>query len=121
MSHCNCGGNCASCGGCAKTLTITPEELEFLRLFGQIPFLPVIRKREDMVPVYPEEPEKIAENSLVLQCLEKKGLISVDYAKSLGDCQGELYRQYPVHGSMGLTERGYTVLEMAEIQGFFEE
>ena len=121
MSHCNCGGNCASCNGCGKSLTITPGELEFLRRLGQIPFLPVVRKRDDMIPVYPEEPEKTEENSLLLQCLEKKGLVSVDYGKPLGDCRGELYDRYPVHGSMGLTERGYTVLETAEIQGFFEE
>lgn len=122
MSKCgNCGGNCASCGGCARSLSITEGELAFLRLLGQIPFLPVVRKRDDMVPVYPEEPDRLEENSLVLQCLEKKGLISIDYASPLGKNEGETYRTYPVHGSMGLTQRGYTVLEQAEIQGFTEE
>ncbi len=122
MNKCgNCGGNCGSCEGCGRTLTITAGELDFLRRLGQIPFLPVVRKMDDMFPVYPEEPEKQEEISLILQCLEKKGLISIDYSKPLGVTDEEIFHRYPVHGSMGLTERGYTVLETAEIQGIPEE
>ena len=50
-----CSGNCSSCGGCAKQLTLTQEEIDFLKELGQIPFLPVARKADDMTPVYLED------------------------------------------------------------------
>jgi len=60
------------------------------------------------------------EGSLILQCLEKKGLIDLDYRMPLKGCEGETYRVYPVRGSMGLTARGQAVLEMMELQGITE-
>ena len=69
----SCGGNCASCSGCANSLTLTQSELDMLRTFSQIPFLPVARKADDMTPVYLETDNP--DNSLILMCLEKKGLI----------------------------------------------
>ena len=111
-----CNGNCASCGGCARELTISRQELDFLLKFTQIPFLPVARKMGDLEPVYLEAdaPENC---SLVLQCLEKKGLISLDYDMPLKGFDDSSYAAYPIRGSMALTERGHTVLELIERQG----
>ena len=123
-----CGGNCGSCnrcgscGGCARTLMITRQELDFLMELGQVAFLPVARKMGDLDPVYLEAGEdKREEYSLLLQCLEKKGLISLDYDRPLKGFCGDAYARYPIHGSMGLTERGQKVLEMMEYQGISEE
>lgn len=118
----NCGSCCGNCGGCARELVITPQELEFLEELGQVAFLPVARKMGDLEPVYLEEGvEKQAEYSLLLQCLEKKGLISLDYDKPLKGCSETVYAAYPIRGSMGLTERGQKVLEVLEYQGISEE
>ena len=116
---CNkCNGNCGTCTGCAGSLELTPMEIEMLEKLGQFSFLPVARKADDMVPVYLEEQEYSPEEySLILQCLEKKGLISIDYSSPLRGADMSAYEGYPVHGSAGLTERGLTVLETVEIQG----
>lgn len=118
----NCNGNCGSCGGCGKTLSLTAEEISLLQTLGQIPFLPVARKAEDMTPVYLEDPElSQEESSLILQVLEKKGLISLDYDKPLTGADMTAYKAYPVWGSMALTARGQTVLELLETQGIGED
>lgn len=111
-----CSGNCGSCGGCAGTLLLTDGELHILTALGQIPFLPVARKAADMIPVCLEEgmPENASE---VLQVLEKKGLIDIDYFKPLKGFDMSAYRAYPVHGSMALTLMGQTVLDQLEKQG----
>ena len=76
----NCNGNCASCGGCARELVLTEKEIGFLQELGQIPFLPVARKMGDLNPVYLEAgPDAAEEYSLLLQLLEKKGLVSLDF------------------------------------------
>ena len=76
----NCSGNCGTCSGCARELVLTQQEIVFLQTLGQIPFLPVARRMGDLNPVYLEEGlAKQEEYTLVLQCLEKKGLISLDY------------------------------------------
>ena len=117
-----CSGGCGSCGGCARELVITSQELDFLQELGQVAFLPVARKMGDLDPVYLEEgTEKQAEYCLLLQCLEKKGLISLDYDRPLKGFSGADYAAYPIQGSMGLTERGQKVLEMLEYQGITEE
>ena len=83
-----CSGNCSSCadcsgcGGCARELVITKKELAFMQELGQVAFLPVTRTMGDLTPVYLESGDQ-EENSLLLQCLEKKGLISLDYDKPL--------------------------------------
>ncbi len=125
----SCNGNCGSCGGCggncrgcARELVITRQELTFLEELGQVAFLPVARKMGDLEPVYLEAgAEKQTEYSLLLQCLEKKGLISLDYDKPLKFFDDSAYASYPIRGSMGLTERGQKVLEMLELQGISEE
>ncbi len=114
MSH--CGGNCASCSGCARELVLTRPEVDFLNTLAQYAFLPVARTMGDLTPVYLEEGEK-EEMSLLLQVLEKKDLISLDYDKPLKGADLSAYASYPIRGSMSLTERGQKILEMIEYQG----
>ena len=114
----NCKGNCGSCSGCSGALELNEGELRMLQTLGQIPFLPVARKADDMMPVYLEESEYTqGEYSLILQCLEKKQLISIDYDAPLKGCDEKRYAAYPVLGSFALTARGQQVLQMLEIQG----
>ena len=116
-----CSGNCGSCGGCAKQLTLTDGEMEILKKLGQIPFLPIARKASDMIPVYLEDTDRPREEySLILQALEQKGLVSLDYDKPLAHFDMGAYKGFPVHGSMALTQRGQMVLELLELQGIQE-
>ncbi|MBE6934596.1 MAG: hypothetical protein E7462_06080 [Ruminococcaceae bacterium] len=120
MSECKggCGGCCGNCGGCGSTLVLTAEEITMLRLLGQIPFLPVARRASSMDPVYLEEGELSPEESaLALQCLAKRGLISIDFDQPLKGAYGEAYDGYPIKGSFTLTASGMQILEMLEIQG----
>ena len=115
MSHC---GNCGSCGGCNQSLTITPAELELLQTLSQIPFLPIARKMGDPSPVYLEEDAHSPEEyTLILQCLEKKGLISLDFDLPIKNTDYSAYEGCPIHGSMALTQRGQTVLDLLDRQG----
>ena len=114
-----CNGNCGSCSGCARELVLTEKEIDFLNLLGQYAFLPVARTMGDLTPIYQEEGER-EEMRLLLQCLEKKGLISLDYDKPLAGFAGS-YGDYPIRGSMGLTQRGQQVLELMEYQGIQPE
>ena len=124
-NHCSggCGDcrsslcNCSSCGHAAE-LVMTQPEIDFLQELAQIPFLPVARTMGDLTPVYLEKGEDSREQmSLVLQCLEKKGLVSLDYSKPLRGFDDSAYESYPIRGSMALTERGQKVLELMELQG----
>ena len=108
----NCNGNCSGCSGCAGSLELTAPELGVLQELGQIPFLPGAREIGEEAPVRPGEESE--EMSLVLRCLEKKGLISLDYDQPLKGCD---YGVYPIRGSFALTARGQRVLELTEIQG----
>ena len=117
-----CQGNCAACGGCAKQLTLTEAEIAMLQKLGQIPFLPIARRADEMTPVYLEDDTYTREHySLCLQVLEQKGLISLDYDKPLPGADMSAYTGFPVWGSMALTAKGQTVLEMIETQGIQEE
>ncbi len=117
-----CNGNCAACGGCAKELVLTPWEVEMLQKLGQIPFLPVARKMGDLDPVYLEDRDhSVEEYSLLLQTMEKQGLISLDFAVKMKGFDDAAYAAYPIRGSMALTQRGQQVLEMIELQGIREE
>ena len=111
-----CHGNCSACSGCARELVLTQKEIDFLNILGQYAFLPVARSMGDLTPVYLEEGDR-EEMSLLLQCLEKKGLISLDYDKPLGGFDESAYAAFPIRGSMALTERGQKVLELMEYQG----
>ena len=96
-------------------------EIEMLQTLAQIPFLPVARKLGDDTPIFLEDAEKTREEySLILQCLEKRGLISIDYDKPLKGFNAAVYEGYPVQGSFALTLRGQQVLELLELQGIGE-
>lgn len=113
-----CNHDCAHCGGCAGVLELTEGEIEFLQSLGQYAFLPVARRADNMIPVYLEDDARPAEEySLILQVLEQKRLISLDYDKPLRGFNAEKYAAYPVHGSAALTERGQIVVKMLEIEG----
>ena len=116
----SCNGNCGSCSGCARELVLTQKEIDFLNILGQYAFLPVARTMGDLTPIFLEEGEQ-EEMSLLLQCLEKKGLISLDYDKPLAGFDESAYAAYPIRGSMALTERGQKVLELMEYQGITAE
>ena len=111
-------GNCGNCGGCARELTLTEGELQMLDVLSEVPFLPVARKMGDLTPVYLEDTKYSPEEySLILQCLEKKGLISLDYDKPLKNFDDSAYAAYPIRGRMALTQRGQLVVEMIQRQG----
>lgn len=121
MSCEHCAGNCAGCGGCAGSMELTPGELHILQMLGQFSFLPAARKPEDMTPVFLEDATYSREEySLILQCLEKKALIRLDYDRPLPGADMSAYQDLKIHGSMALTERGYGVLELLETVGFSE-
>lgn len=112
-----CGNCCGNCGGCGE-LILSEGEIALLLQLAQIPFLPVARRADSMDPVYPEDPS--AETSLVLQCLEKRGLISLDYDRPLKGWDYSAYAAYPLHGSFALTAKGQQVLDLLEMQGLGE-
>ena len=114
------GGCCGDCGGCAKELMLNIGEVDLLRALGQYSFLPVARRADDMTPIYREDNAYSQEEySLIIQILEKKQLIYLDYTPLHG-ADMAAYAGYPVHGSMGLTQRGQQVLEQIELQGIEE-
>ncbi len=113
--------HCGNCGGCCRTLELTRAEVEMLRRFGQIPFLPVARKADSMTPYYLEDNRySVEEYGVILQNMERKGLISLDFDQPLSGFDGSAYRGYPILGSMALTARGQSVLEQIERQGVEE-
>ena len=115
MSDCkSCKG---SCGSCKKELVLSQGEIDLLKALGQFSFLPVARKADDMTPIYLEDDAYSREEySVIIQLLEQKNLINLDYTPLSGAKMGH-YAGYPVHGSMALTERGQQVLELLELQG----
>ncbi len=117
MSGCaKCSGDCAHCSGCGASYVLSEPELQFLQLLGQVAFLPVARRAEDTTPVYCGEGEyTMQEYSLILQCLDKKNLIDIDYYTPLVGFDG--YGDYPLRGSCGLSLQGQQVLEVLDIQG----
>ena len=120
MSECkgSCGSCCGKCGGCGSAMVLAPEEIDMLRLLGQIPFLPVARRADSLTPIYLEEgPLSPEEYSRVLQCLEKRGLISLDYDQPIKGAYSSAYDGYPIKGSIALTAGGQQVLEILDIQG----
>jgi hypothetical protein len=92
-----------------------------LKKLAQIPFLPVARRADNMDPMYFEDSDYTpAEYALILQCLEKRGLISLDYHCPLKGWDYSAYSAYPLHGSFALTAKGQQVLELLELQGLQE-
>ena len=118
MGGCNgCGGSCGNCTGCGA-MELNEGELFILEQLSQFPFLPVARRADSMEPQYLEDENYSREEySLILQCLEKKGLISIDYDQPLKGTRNPAYEAYPLRGIFALTARGQQVLELLEIQG----
>ena len=117
MSDCSsCGGHCHGTGACPAggSLELTAPEVEFLGRMGQLAFDAVARRADDMTPHAVPDSEEM---SLVLQCLEKKMLITIDYDAALKGFDYSVFSGLPVHGSAALTARGQQVLELLEIQG----
>ena len=113
-----CSGNCEHCGGCAGELVLTQQEIDFLNDLGENAFMPVARSAADQKPVFLEKTDKTPEQySLILICLEKKGLISIDYDQPLKGADMSGYGGYPIHGSIALTARGQEVLDVLDKQG----
>ena len=107
--------NCSSCSGCSGSLTLTEGELQILDILAQIPFLPIYRKLDDATPIYLEDTQRsLEEYSLILQYLETKRLITLDFDKPLSNTADS---HYPIQGSMALTARGQAVIELLERQG----
>ena len=113
-----CDHNCTSCSGCAGVLELTEGEIQMLEDLGQFAFLPIARKADNFVPVYLEDTRRTPEEySLILQVLEQKHLVTLDYDKPLAGAYGPQYASYPVKGSVALTARGQNVVKMLEIEG----
>ena len=112
-----CGNCCGSCGGCGQ-LILSEGEIKLLLSLAQIPFQPVARRADSEEPIYLEDPTLQAEEaSLLLQCLAKRGLISLDYDLPLKGWTYSAYASYPIHGSFALTAKGQQAVEFLEIQG----
>ena len=76
------------------------------------------RKMSDDIPVYLEDGEYSQEEyTLILQCLEKRGLIDIDYSAPLKGFDTGAYAAYPIRGSFGLTARGLVAAELLEYLG----
>lgn len=113
-----CTGNCGGCGGCSGSLVLTGAEIEVLHVLEQVPFLPAARRSDSMDAVCLEEEVSHIENlTQVLAMLEKKSLIDLDYRTRLKGFDYSAYGAYPCRGSMALTQRGQTVLELLAVQG----
>ncbi len=114
----NCSGNCENCGGCAGELVLSQPEVDFLNDLAENAFLPVARKAGDTAPIYREKENETQEQySLILICLEKKGLISIDFDLPLQGADMSRYADCPIHGSIALTARGQQVLDVLDKQG----
>lgn len=113
-----CNGNCEHCGGCAGELVLSQPEIDMLYDLGENAFLPVARSSGDNTPIYLEKQDQTREQySLILICLEKKGLISIDFDQPLQGADMFAYKDYPIHGSFALTARGQEALDVLEKQG----
>lgn len=114
----DCHACSGGCGGCDRSLTLTPSEIEMLQTLAQIPFLPIARKVDDMTPIYLEDDNHSTEEyGVILSLLEKKGLISLDFDQPLKNCDTSRYAPYPIVGSMALTARGQSILDLLDLQG----
>lgn len=123
MSCESCKGGCGGCSGCGghAPLELAPGEIEMLLTLSQIPFLPVARSREEDTPIFLEDnAHSPAEYSLILRCLEKRGLISIDFDKPLSGFRSDAYQAYPIHGSFALTHKGQQVVEFMDLNGIEE-
>lgn len=119
MSGCGgCGGCGSACGGCrSHVLLLTELEMQLLRQFGELAFLPAACTRTSETPVYLTKLDSRAAVSAAILALQIKRLISVDFALPLQGFDYAEYEDYPIRGSMALTAAGQEALDSLEIQG----
>ena len=116
-----CGGNCGICSGCGGALELTQGEIELLRRFAQVPFLPVARQPGSETPVCLEEGlSSIGALGAVIAALSQQRLIRLDYAMPLSNFDYKGYEPGLLRGSMALTARGQEAVDWLEIQGIEE-
>lgn len=116
------GGNCGGCSGCGSgVLELTKGEIELLRRFAQVPFLPVARQPGSEMPVCLEEGiSSIRALDAVIAALSQKRLIRLDYDMPLSNFDYKGYEPGLLRGSMALTARGQEAVDWLEIQGIEE-
>ena len=107
------GGQEHGCCGCCRggELELTAAELALLRRLATLPFLPLARRADAETPVCLE-----ADTAAILG-LAQKQLVRLDYDMPLVNFDYAGYAAYPCRGSMALTARGQTVLDLLDIQG----
>lgn len=116
-----CGNCCGSCGSCGE-MVLAPGELMLLGKLAQIPFLPVARRADCADPIYLEDSDcSKGEYTNILLCLEKRGLITLDFDKPLKGFDSSAYAGYPIVGSFALTQRGQELVLILERSGLAEE
>ena len=117
--HDHCGACCGgSCGGCSGELALTQTEVDLLHLFAQIPFLPVVRRYGFEHPVFFDDSIGTVEAlEAAITALHQKRLIQLDYNLPLLNFDYSDYELCSHKGSMALTSKGQTVVELLEIQG----
>ena len=122
MGGCNGGcAGCGACGSCGGGLTLLPAELALLRELAACPFLPVGLDSAAGEPVYLENgAEQAAEYSRAVSLLEKRGLVRVDYGIPLSGFDYAAYARCARKGSIALTARGQSIVEVLEVQGVAE-
>lgn len=118
MGNCEHCGGCSSCGKCSGCLELSAGEIDMLWELARLAFLPIARRADEETPIYLGESGGSAEeNSLILQCLEKRRLISLDYDQPL---QNFPYPADLLPGSAALTQRGQQAVEAMELGGIEE-
>ncbi|MGM9521450.1 MAG: hypothetical protein ACI3VB_03115 [Oscillospiraceae bacterium] len=116
----DCGkSHCGSCCGmaCSGDLELSERELDLLQELSQTPFLPVVQRMGDELPLYPDSTLSHEECSAVLLSLSGKGLIRIDYDIPITNFDYTPFDNSFLHGSMALTAQGQDILELIDIQG----
>ncbi len=109
-----CNGGCSGCTGCAGrsgVLTLTPQEAQVLLRLAETPFLPIARCPDWESPAFREAP---GDDGVVLVILERKGLVSLDYDMPLTNYDYAAYADCTIFGSVALTARGQTAVDLLE-------
>ncbi len=119
MGNCEQCSGCSSCGKCGGCLELSAGEIAMLWELARLAFLPIARRPDGEKPIYLGDGGGSAEEySLILQCLEKRRLITLDYDQPL---QNFSYPAGLVPGSTALTQRGQQVIEAMELRGIAED
>lgn len=96
-------------------IPLSPMEKEILKQFAVTPFLPIASNGH--FPVCYEFSISTPEAGNLLQKLEKRGLIRIDYDIPLSGYDYSKYSDYSLCGSMALTGLGQDMLDDMEFEG----